>query len=184
METTMRIRYRLITSLLLVPCALALLSFPLAAHAVGPKGDVYLGFSRLGTDVYYPNVGGLNGWQAAVHVGVKPFVGIEGDFSQFGLGANSAIPRTAAFMGGPRVTVGALGFRAFAHALGGIEHSANSSGVPISGNAVSYALGGGVEARIAPFFAWRVTGDYLGAPTLTPSTSTHYRIGTGLVFRF
>jgi hypothetical protein len=168
----------------MIPCALALLFSPIAAYAAGPKGDVYLGYSRLGTDVYYPNVGGLNGWEGALHVKVKSLAGLEGDLSQYGLGADSSIPRTTAFMGGPRITVGALGFRAFVHALGGIEHSANSSGVPISGNAVSYALGGGVETRILPFFAWRVAGDYLGAPTLNPSTSAHYRVSTGLVFRF
>jgi len=180
----MRIRCRLMTVLLLIPCAMALLSLPLAAHAAGPKGDLYFGYSRLGTDVFYPNVGGLNGWEGALHLKVKPFVGIEGDVSQYGLGANSSIPRTTTFMGGPRITVGALGFRAFVHALGGLEHSANSSGVPISSSTVSYAVGGGVETRIFPFFGWRVAGDYLAAPTLTPSTSQHYRLSTGLAFRF
>ena len=180
----MRFYPRFLTIFLSIPCALALLSSPLAAHAVGPKGDVYLGYSRLGTDVFYPNVGGLNGWQGALNLKVKPFVGIEGDVSQYGLGADSSIPRTTTVMGGPRITVGALGFRAFVHALGGMEHSANSSGLPISGNAVSYAVGGGVEMRILPFFAWRVAADYLGTPSSTPSTSAHNRVSTGLVFRF
>jgi hypothetical protein len=34
-----------------------LLSFPLAAHAAGPKGDAFVGYSRLTSDAFYPNVG-------------------------------------------------------------------------------------------------------------------------------
>ncbi len=184
MGAPMHIQCRCKSVLLLVSCAIALLSFSVAAHAGAPKGDAYLGFSRLGTDVFYPNTGGLWGWGGALNIKVKPFLGVEGDVSQYGLGANSTIPRTTNFMGGPRITVGAAGFRAYVHGLAGAEHSANSSGVAISGTNLSYALGGGVEFRIAPFFGWRVAGDYLGAPTLSPSTSTHYRVSSGLVFRF
>ena len=157
-----------------------------AARAQVPKGDVYLGFSRTGADTFYPNVGGLNGWEGALHVKLhKPFLGVEGDVSQYGLGADSSVPRTTTFLVGPRITVGALGPKIFAHALVGGEHSANSGGpTPISGGTLDYALGGGLDVPIAPFFAWRVAGDYLRAPSQSPAGSTPARFSTGLVFRF
>lgn len=156
------------------------------AHSQVPKGDVYLGYSRTGTDIFYPNVGGLNGWEGAMHVKLhKPFLGVEGDVSHYGFGANSTVPRTTIVMGGPRITLGALGPKVFAHALIGGEHSANSGGpTPISGGAFTWALGGGLDVPFAPFFAWRVAGDYLRAPTQSPSGSTPARFSTGLVFRF
>ena len=65
-------------------------------------------------------------------------------------------------MAGPRLTAGAFGTKVFAHALFGGEHSANGGGpTPISAGAFSYALGGGLDVPIAPFFSWRVAGDYL-----------------------
>lgn len=154
------------------------------AYAVGPSFDAYLGYSRVGANAFYPNVSGLNGWQATVHGKVKPFLGVEGDVARYGLGAASVVPKTTTVMVGPRVTVGAAGVHVFVHGLGGLEHSANSGGLSISGSSFAYALGGGVDMRIAPFFAWRVSGDYLCAPTLSPGSGTHGRFGTGLVFRF
>ncbi len=167
-----------------VVCLVLLLAGVRPARALGPSVDVFLGYSRLGTDVFYPNVGGLNGWNGAMHVKIRRFLGVEGDVSQYGFGAASSVPRTTSVMAGPRVTVGALGIKIFAHALAGGEHSANSAGAPISSEALDVAVGGGVDARIAPFFSWRVAGDYITAPTLSPGTATHGRFSTGLVFRF
>jgi len=161
-------------------------SFSLKTEAQVPKGDIYVGYSRTGTDTFYPNVGGLNGWEGAMHVKLhKPFLGVEGDLAHYGLGANSTVPRTTVFMGGPRITVGAAGVKVFAHALLGGEHSANSGGpTPISAGALAWALGGGLDLRIAPFFAWRVAGDYLRDSSGTPAGGAPARFSTGLVFRF
>jgi len=163
-----------------------LLSIAPAARAQAPKGDVYLGYSRTGNDTFYPNVGGLNGWEGAMHVKLHtPFLGVEGDLSHYGLGSDSSVPRTTAFIVGPRITLGALGTRVFAHALVGGEHSSNSGGpTPISGGALAWALGGGLDVPIFPLFAWRVAGDYLRAPTQSPAGDTPARFSTGLVFRF
>ena len=162
------------------------LSFAPSVQAQVPKGDVYLGYSRTGTDTFYPNVGGLNGWEGALHIKLhKPFLGIEGDVAHYGLGANSAVPRTTTVIVGPRFTLGAMGPKVFAHALLGGEHSANAGGpTPISGGALAYALGGGLDVPIAPFFAWRVAGDYIHAVGRSPAGGTPARFSTGLVFRF
>jgi hypothetical protein len=169
--------------ILLLSSALLLLVSP-PARAQVPKGDVYLGYTRTGNDTFYPGVGGLNGWDGALHVKLhKPFLGVEGDLSHYGLGANSSVPRTTTFIVGPRITLGALGPKVFAHALLGGEHSANKGG-GISGGAIAYALGGGLDVPIAPFFAWRVAGDYLHAVGHSPPGGTPARFSTGLVFRF
>jgi len=165
------------STILLISCSSALAQIP--------KGDLFFGYSRLGSDAFYPNVGGLNGWEAAAHFKVMPFIGVEGDLAHYGMGANTAIPRTTTFLIGPRITAGALGFKLFAHGLIGGEHSANSSGpVRISGETFTYALGAGADIPIAPFFAWRVQGDRISAPSLSPSGGTQARFTTGLVFRF
>jgi len=155
-------------------------------HAVSLRNhDAFIGYSRLGSDAFYPNVGGLNGWEGALHIHVAPFLGVEGDVAHYGLGADAAIPRTTTILVGPRVSVKALGINLFVHGMVGGEHSANSDGgVHISQGAFAYDAGGGVDLPILPFFAWRFSGDYIGAPTLSPSGGTKARFNTGLVFRF
>ena len=162
----------------------ALFAFAPAARAIGPKGDVFLGFSRLGTNTFYPNVGGLNGLEASGHLRWKHYLGVEADVAHYGYGAAPDVPKTTTVMVGPRITVGALGVRAFAHALVGGEHSSSSGGVNIDGGAFSYALGGGVDVPVIPYFAWRINGDYIAAPTQNTQDSIKARISTGLVFRF
>jgi hypothetical protein len=170
-------------------CGLAAAIGLMCAGAAGAQSlhnsDAYVGYSRLGSDTFYPNVGGLNGWNAAVHIHVRPFLGVEGDVAQYGLGANAAVPRTETFMAGPRVTVKALRIGVFAHGLVGGEHSANNGGgVSISSDSLVYALGAGVDLPLLPFFAWRVGADRISAPSVSPSEGSKYRINTGLVLRF
>jgi hypothetical protein len=168
---------------LVFPFALVALALP--AHAAASSGDVFFGYSRLGNDAFYPNVGGLSGWEGAVQVKIMPFVGVEADLAHYGIEANASVPRTTTVLFGPRVTFGAAGVHIFVHGLVGGEHSANSSGdTPVSGGALTLALGGGVDFRIAPRFAWRVAADYLNAPFETPGSGNHDRFTTGLVFRF
>lgn len=176
---------RLSHGLLWLIASFVLLTLSPAALAQIPKGDVFFGYSRLGSDAFYPNVGGLNGWEAAAHFKVMPFVGAEGDVAHYGVGADATVPRTTTFLFGPRLTVGALGFKIFAHGLVGAEHSANSGGpVRISANAFTYALGAGADIPLLPFFAWRIQGDRITAPSTAPSGGTQARFTTGLVFRF
>jgi len=152
------------------------------AQALGPKGDAFFGYSRTGSDAFYPGTGGLNGWEGALHLHLKPLLGVEGDVAHYGLGSDSVVPRTTTYLLGPRVTVGALGIKLFAHGLIGGEHSSNSYGV--SGNAFTYAFGGGVDLPLAPFFRWRFLVDGINAPDQSPSEGTHARFTTGLVFHF
>ncbi|HET7103670.1 MAG TPA: outer membrane beta-barrel protein [Terracidiphilus sp.] len=155
-----------------------------AANAQFHSGDAFVGFSRTGTDTFYPTVGGLNGWEASVHFKLKPLLGIEGDFAHYGLGSNASVPRTTTVMAGPRITVPLGALSVFAHGLVGGEHSSNSGGFKISESAFSYAVGGGLDVPLAPFFAWRVQGDRISAPSLSPDGGTPARLATGIVLRF
>lgn len=162
----------------LLPCIVS------TAHAQLPKGDLFFGYSRTSSDVFYPNTGGLNGWEASGSLKVAPFVSADADVAHYGLGANSTVPRTTTFLFGPRVTVGALGVKIFGHGLIGGEHSANGSPTTISGNAFAYALGAGLDIPVAPFFGWRFLVDRIDAPSISPSGGTDIRFSTGLVFHF
>jgi hypothetical protein len=164
----------------------ALLAWPAAARALGPGGDVYLGYSRLGANTFYANTPGLNGWEAAGHLHLIPFFGAELDVAHYGLGASAVTPRTTTVLLGPRLTVGAAGIHVFVHGLAGWESTSNHGAqpTPVSSSGLAVAAGGGLDFRIAPFFAWRINGDYINAPTASPSSASHSRFGTGLVFRF
>lgn len=178
----MLIRYRLLFVFFAIVCSITFSAFMATPCAAASRGDAFLGYSRLGTDAFYPNVGGLNGWEGALHVKMKPLVGVEGDVAHYGLGADASIPHTTTVLFGPRLTVGVARVRLFLHALIGGEHSSNNNG--ISGSALAWGFGGGVDVPVAPYFAWRVAGDYLTAPTISPDTGTHGRFSTGIVFRF
>jgi hypothetical protein len=168
---------------LLALCAF-IIQFPAQARAAG-KGDVFFGYSRTGSDIFYPSTPGLNGWDLDGQVHWKPFIGIEGDVAHYGLGADSSVPRTTTVLFGPKVSVGPAAIKVFGHFLVGGEHSANSSAVtPISGGAFAYAYGAGADVPIAPFLGWRVQLDHLSAPTQSPSEGTHVRFTTGIVLRF
>ena len=180
----MRIRPPFIHSCIWSFLACMLLAVAPSANAQLRNHDAFFGYSRTGTDTFYPNVGGLNGWDAALHIHLHPFLGAEADVAQYGYGSSAAVPRTTTVMVGPRVSVKALGVNLFAHGLVGGEHSANSAGVHISGETLAYALGGGVDLPILPFFAWRVAADRLSAPTISPDSGNKMRFNTGLVFRF
>jgi len=175
---------RLLSRLLLVAgCAVLLLAAPAARAAAA--NDVFLGYSRTGSDTFYPNTGGLNGIEGSVFIHFKPFLGAEGDVAHYGFGASAGVPHTTTFMIGPRVTFGAAGFRLMAHGLIGGEHSSNGdSGLPISNTSYAYVLGVGVDVPLVPFFAWRIQADRISAPSVSPASGTHARLGTGLVFRF
>ena len=177
-------RSRALSTVFLLSFAGFLLLFPLRARAAGPGFDAYIGYSRLGSQTFYASAGGLNGWEAALHVKLKPLIGGEADVAHYGLGGDSSIPHTTTVLFGPRLTVSAVGIHVFVHGLVGGEHSSSSGHASVSGGALVFAFGGGADFRIAPFVAWRVAADYLNAPTQSPDGASHDRFTTGIVFRF
>jgi hypothetical protein len=166
------------------------LMMPVAAVA-GPEprlhgSDVYFGYSRTGSDTFWQGTGGQNGWNGAIHIHMAPFLGGEAEIGQYGLGGSN-VPGTTTVLFGPRVTAKALRFSVYAHGLVGVAHTANSSSNgsfgSVSDTGLSYALGGGLDVPLLPFFAWRIAGDRISS-THSPAEGTKARFSTGLVFRF
>ena len=169
---------------LVIAVGAILLDLPLTVRAAD-KGDISLGYSRTGSNIFYSGTPGLNGWDLDGQIHWKGFIGVEGDVAHYGLGANDTVPRTTTVLFGPKVSVGAAGFKIFGHFLVGGEHSANNSSANhISGGSLAYALGAGVDVPIVPLFAWRVQVDRFSAPIQSPSNGTPVRFTTGIVFRF
>ena len=169
--------------------AFLLMLVPSARAWGADKADVYFGYSRVGANLFAPNTAGMNGWQAAAHVKVIPFVGIEGDLSRYSQNPAGLSESVTLVMFGPRVTAHAAGFSVFAHGLAGLAHeSATVTTFPsVSYNAASYALGAGADLPIFLGLKLRVTGDYLGnskAPSSGSPAPAHYRIGVGVAFHF
>lgn len=88
-----------ILAFLLIPGVLFF--FPGRAAAQLRNHDAFFGYSRTGSDAFYPNTGGLNGWEAALHIHLHPFFGMEGDVAHYGLGTNASVPRTTTVLVGP-----------------------------------------------------------------------------------
>ncbi len=154
--------------------------------AAQPRGDLFFGFSRAGSNIFYPDVPALNGWEGTGTLKLhKPLLAAEVDVAHYGIGAGSRNPHSTTVLVGPQLAVRGLGAKFFVHALIGGEHSKNSSSsAPVDGGAFAYALGGGLDVPIAPFFAWRIQGDRLDAPSHSPGNATKARFTTGIVFRF
>jgi opacity protein-like surface antigen len=166
-----------------------LISLVSAAQERRVKTDVYVGYSRVGANLFSPYTPGMNGIQLTMHVKPIPFVGIEGDVSRYSAGVGTGSQQATLAMFGPRVTAGVMHFSVFAHALGGLAHTridAVNTLPGFSSTATSYAIGGGADVPLFLSFKLRATGDYLGygdAPSSTYSPS-HYRFGVGIAYHF
>jgi len=175
---------RAFRGLSLLALSALIIHFPAPARAAS-QGDVSVGYSRTGSDIFYPGTPGLNGWEADGQLHWKPFIGIEGNVARYGLGADASVPRTTTVLFGPKVSVGPSFIKVFGHFLVGGEHSANNSAIaPISGGSFAYAYGAGADLPLAPMLRWRLQLDHLSAPSQSPAEGTHVRFTAGIVLRF
>jgi len=140
----------------------------------------------------------LNGWEASLSYRVAGPVSVVGDVggnygslsSSFG---SSALQREM-YMGGVQFAVHGR-ISPFAHFLFGISHESLGAGsitvsgssypfVATSGNSFAFALGGGVDFRLAPYVRLRaVQVEYLGTAAYS-TTQNQARVSTGLVLHF
>ena len=93
-------------SALIIAISFCMLFTAASASAVSLRNhDAFVGYSRLGSNAFYPHVGGLNGWEGALHIHLKPFFGVEGDVAHYGLGTDNVVPRTTTVMVGPSTSM-------------------------------------------------------------------------------
>jgi hypothetical protein len=130
----------------------------------------------------------LSGFELAATGKVNSWFGITGDFSAHYGTSLGASDHLQTFLAGPKFSYPA-DISPFVHILVGGAHyslgNSNSSDVvPTSQTAFAAALGGGIDAKLAPFIAFRVIQfDYL-LTTFHSTNQNQPRVSTGIVIRF
>jgi hypothetical protein len=156
--------------------AACLLLLPATLHA--QRVELFGGYSYLRLD----SAGGvnLNGWNAALNLKAKAWLGLAADFS--GHYGSPFGPSTSqhTFLVGPQLSFPAR-VSPFVHALvGGVR----TSTAGVTDTSFAAALGGGIDSRVAPFLAYRLFQvDYL-LTRFGGTTQNDVRVSSGLVIRF
>ncbi|MHB8526173.1 MAG: outer membrane protein [Candidatus Acidiferrales bacterium] len=179
---------------------LPLLLPAVAAAQAKPKMEVFGGFSLAASEFSFHG-GETNGWNASLNVKRSPRLGFVSDFAgyyktiSYGHCCPSDHSTTYTFLFGPQISTSFSRFTPFAQALVGVGHihyvaDAGAPFDPIKKHtSIAYALGGGLDVRVAHRMAWRFQGDYLYTAFQTydnqlTSTRENARFSTGLVWRF
>ncbi len=188
--------------------ALTILTLFTIADAQVPGGNIFVGYSYSGGDVFVhssvfqpaSHSANLNGWEGSLEGKFLPWIGIVADLSgHYGSQRVAACPpapilppcqivnldvKRYSFLFGPRVSVSIGKFTPFAHVLVGASHATdNGSGLSDSDTSLATAIGGGLDYKLITAIAWRLQGDELHT-RLFGSTQDHFRFSTGIVFRF
>lgn len=178
----------------------AILIFSLfAAAQETPKAEVFGGYQYTNADIGGANRVNLNGWNAQLSGYFNRNFGITADFSGLygspdaGLGLGGIDTKAYSYMFGPTFRAPMGKATPYVHALFGATHMTadNVDLGHFSDNAFSYALGGGFDFNLSKRVAFRaVQADYyatrFSAASLGSNSDTqnHFRISTGLVFKF
>lgn len=152
--------------------------------------------------ILVPRNTGLNGWNASVEGKLLPFIGIVADVSghygsqrvtdECGFIAGCVPTQDQmdatmyTFLVGPRVSFSVGRVRPFVHALLGGGHLSESTKTRTfsgSDTAFAYALGGGLDYRLAGPLRWRVQGDFL-KDRFFGGSQNNFRFSTGVVLHF
>ena len=162
-----------------------LLPFPVKAQE-DARTEVFAGYSYLGYYIYPAYTGPwtrktYNGFESTAAFHILPHVSAEAD-----LGLQGSIQT---FMGGGRVSGGSDKMTLYGHALfGALRLSAGQSG---GDTTKAMAFGGGANLWFARRFGARIIQlDYirnnnpLAGYFAHPVQHAHYRVSTGVVFRF
>ncbi len=165
--------------------------FPLVALADDtPKAEVFGGyqFTHFGSSGASEN---FNGWNASVTGNVNKTFGVTGDFSGSYKTISGVSVKAYTYTFGPTISLNHEGtVNPFVHALfGGAHLSGSISSGGFSGsastNAFTMAMGGGIDAKVAPRIAVRlIQADWVYFHFQGQSFSNNVRVSTGLVFRF
>lgn len=165
--------------LLLLPAIVAV-----AAEAQLPGGNIYGGYSYSRFDQGNGNHAGMNGWEGALEGKVFPFVGVVADITGHYGTPGGITTREYDFLFGPRLSVSVGKARPFIHGLVGVGRiNTEIAGFSDSDTSVAYSIGGGMDYKVIPLFAWRFQGGYVQTKFFG-ATQKDVRFSTGLVFSF
>jgi len=180
--------------------SLLLLCGTLSWSQAFPSVQVFGGYSYAPTNFSFLG-GGENGWNAALDINSRKWVGFTADFAQyfstfsFGGGIPSDSSKTYTFLFGPRVSAPlskASRVTPFGHFLIGAAHINDSlAGDFSTSTSFAWDFGGGVDFSLSRHFSLRGEGNYLHNHFVTGDNQLqtrvadwHGRISTGVVFRF
>lgn len=172
--------------IVVVTIALALFPFLIVAQET-PKVEVFGGyqFTHIGSSGADEN---LNGWNASVTGNFNKYFGVAADFSGSYKTIAGVDVKAYTYTFGPVVSLNHEGtFNPFVHALfGGLHLNGSVTGLgSASTNGFTMAMGGGVDAKVAPHFAVRLfQADWVYYHFQGESFSKNVRVSTGIVFRF
>lgn len=178
---------------LLVSVLVFVLPLVAIAQENSPKAEVFGGYSyfRANNPLSFVNLN-LNGWNASVSGNVSKWFGIVGDFSGhygspqvLGFSVPFLKVNTYSLLFGPGLYYRSDKITPFAHFLiGTTRASAGVFGLSYSKNALSAAVGGGIDLKLNNSFAVRVfQADYL-MTRFYDERQNNLRLSAGIVFLF
>jgi opacity protein-like surface antigen len=131
---------------------------------------------------------GLNGGSGSISYNPVPMLGVVADIGFYHTGNAAGAPiaiNLTSYMFGPKLAFPLGRFTPFAHVLLGAVHGAAavSGGGSASGTNFTTAVGGGLDAKIAPHLSIRlIQADYMLLRS-SGNTVSMPRISVGIVFR-
>jgi len=129
----------------------------------------------------------MNGWEFSAAYRLFPTLSAVADFSgHYGSTTGNDV-RVQTYLFGPQIAFPAR-ISPFAHVLFGGAHETFQSNtccfVGMNDSAFATAIGGGIDAKMAPFISWRIIqGDYL-VTKFHGNTQNQVRVSTGIILRF
>jgi hypothetical protein len=168
-----------------------------ASAQIPASGNMFVGYSFSRANSVSGTAVSLNGWEGSLEGKFLPWAGIVADFgggygSDNNVFTNSELTcmapcpihgnsvRRYTYLFGPRVSIPVGRFTPFAHFLFGASH-VNASGV--TDTSFATAVGGGLDYRLIPGFAWRLQLDNVHTDFFSTSEN-HIRFSTGVDLRF
>ncbi len=158
-----------------------------------PKAEVFGGFQYTRVDLFNVQGANLMGWNAqGTYYLNKPFgitAEVTGSYGSPTVGGIGTSLPTYTYLFGPTLRAPLSRTTPFVHALFGAAHMSNTKGV-YSSTGFGLALGGGFDTKVSRNFDWRVVQvDYLTTKLKDPTGTgndrqDHFRLATGLVFKF
>lgn len=153
-----------------------------------PKVEVFGGYSYVHSSFAGTGLN-FNGGSGSIAFNVVPVFGLVGDFGVYHNNTSGVSTNNFTYLFGPKFAYrGNERVTPYFHVLLGGVHAHSSFGtISDSSNAFALAIGGGLDAKVAPHIAIRVAQiDYLltKLPDDKDDRQNNVRVSAGIVFRW
>lgn len=153
-----------------------------------PRVEVFGGYSYVHSNFAGTGLN-FNGGSGSIAVNVTQVIGLVGDFGGYHNNTSGVSTNNFTYLFGPKFAYrGNERVTPYFHVLlGGIHASSSFGTVSASSNAFALAIGGGLDAKVAPHIAIRVAQiDYLLTKLQDDKDDrqNNVRVSAGIVFRW